>query len=705
MRKMRLFAPIAALLMMAACAFMLVGCSNTLSEQPEDGANAAVPDGFGAVRVSVSLDVARTAMPTPTLTDFARLEYWFAKGSAEPVEKTAVDGVFILETGNYSSTYTLTVKAYFADADESPAAQGTSSSFSVSTGQAYDSYTTITVALRPVVSEEGTGSLSFAMSYPATAEVETFTFTPFIEGDPITLTWEEETEDGVTTRTGSKAGIPSGYYFMQIALTKADYTGAGAWEAVHIYQNLTTELGYTFTDAEFIAIVDKTALNDVITAASTDKDGVETSTDSGSMNKAPGTKWVTTDVMSALTAAINAAQTVANKVVVTQNVVDNAVEALNTAIGAFTDAIQTVVVNKTALNDAITAANSAKTGVEISTDSLSKDKAPGTKWVTDTVMTAFTTAIEAAQAVKDNDTATQNEVGTAVTALSTAKTTFTTATRTVVINKTALNDAITAATTAKTGVEISTDSLSKDKAPGTKWVTDTVMTAFTTAIEAAQAVVADTTATQNVVDNAVTALNTAKTTFTTATQTVVVNKIALNDAITAATAAKAYITSSETDPATGSKWVLPEDLATFNAAIEAAQTVKDHDTTTQNEVDTAVSDLNNAKSAFNDNLKDVTNGKVSESGIAITLWQNGTIANSSGSTTISKTGNGSFTATVNSGYANVQWYVNSVLIDGSTMETITIRAVDYIIGTYRLVVTTFKDAVPYAAEISFTVTR
>jgi hypothetical protein len=236
-----------------------------------------------------------------------------------------------------------------------------------------------------------------------------------------------------------------------------------------------------------------------------------------------------------------------------------------------------------------------------------------------------------------------------------------------------------------------------------------MMTAFTTAIEAAQTVGADTTATQNVVDDVYTALNTAKTTFTNATRTAATNKTALNEAITTANSAKTGITSSETDPATGSKWVLPEDLATFNAVIEAAQTVKANDTATQNEVDTAVSDLNTAKSDFTEKVKNVTNGTLSNGRIDITLWENGTIANSSGSTTISKSGDESFTATVSSGYVdvptNVQWYVNGVLIDGSTTGTIEIRAVDYIIGAYRLVVTTFKDAVPYAAEISFTVTR
>jgi hypothetical protein len=245
MRKMRLFAPIAALLMMTACAFMLADCSNIFAEPSEAGTSDPSPDSFGAVQVSVSLGAARTAMPTPTLADFARLEYWFAKGGAAAVKKDAVGNLFFLEEGSY----TLTVKAYFADTDESPAAEGASSSFSVSAAQTV--IQTVSVALRPIVSE-GNGSLSFTLSYPATAAPATLTLIPLIEGDPITLTGTPASVSGTTTLTGSQGAIPSGYYFLQIVVAKADYTSVSTREVVHIYQNLTTDVRYTFADAEFI---------------------------------------------------------------------------------------------------------------------------------------------------------------------------------------------------------------------------------------------------------------------------------------------------------------------------------------------------------------------------------------------------------------------------------------------------------------------
>jgi BMFP domain-containing protein YqiC len=93
-----------------------------------------------------------------------------------------------------------------------------------------------------------------------------------------------------------------------------------------------------------------------------------------------------------------------------------------------------------------------------------------------------------------------------------------------------------------------------------------------------------------------------------------------------------------------------------------------------------------------------------------TTWQDGEIASSGGATTIAKASSGSFTATVSAGYTvsdgyTVAWYVNGVLVDGQTASTIVINAAAYDTGKHRLGVTAVKDGVPYATEISFTVTN
>jgi hypothetical protein len=259
MRKMRLFAPIAAFVITAACAFalMLTGCSNGLLEKPDSGAK--IPEGFGTVRVSLTQGAARTAMPTAVLENFKTIEYLFAKDGGVPVPETPDEDVFTLEQGNY----TLTVKAYIGEgevvAEANLAAQGTSASFTVTAGQPAGD---VTVAMSPIVSE-GTGTLSFTLKYPEGATVKTFTLTPLGGGDPISLTGTPTTGSGTTTMPGSKDEIPSGYYTLSIVMVKDGSTNAGVQESVHIYQNLNTAFCYTFKGEEFISVSGITSASDL----------------------------------------------------------------------------------------------------------------------------------------------------------------------------------------------------------------------------------------------------------------------------------------------------------------------------------------------------------------------------------------------------------------------------------------------------------
>ena len=82
------------------------------------------------------------------------------------------------------------------------------------------------------------------------------------------------------------------------------------------------------------------------------------------------------------------------------------------------------------------------------------------------------------------------------------------------LNSTALTNAITAATTNMGTAVVSADG--SDVLPANKWVLQADMTANTTAIAAAQAVVTNASATQADVDNAVTTLGTATTAFNSA---------------------------------------------------------------------------------------------------------------------------------------------------------------------------------------------
>ncbi|MDR3172211.1 MAG: FIVAR domain-containing protein [Treponema sp.] len=483
---------------------------------------------------------------------------------------------------------------------------------------------------------------------------------------------------------------------------------------------LTTAMA-TFTNAikdgtstESVA-TDKDVLQTMINVAKAGKIGVVINT--AEENVSAGTKWVTEADMTAFDNAITEAQAVMDSTAATPAEVSAAITAMTTATAAFNDAKKegtktgSVAGDKTVLQTMINAAKAGKIGVVINT--AEENVSAGTKWVTEAEMTAFDNAITEAQAVMDSTAATPAEVSAAITAMTTATAAFNdakkdgTKTGSVAVDKTALNNAISAANTAKNGVVTSSED-GKDKAPGTKWVPQATMTVFTNAIAKAQTEADSDAATQDAVDTAVMELNDAKSTFTNAIQTAETSKSYLDTAISNAESAPYDITVSDTDPGTGSKWVPLADMTNFTNAIDAAKAVKSDPAATQNAVDDAVSTLDTARTTFNSKVKNVTHGTV-EGNLTITLWENnGSITDPIDSTTISKATKESFTARVTStsGYpSSVQWYVNGVQISGTTAISITISAADYSPGTYRLGVTAFKGDIPYAAEISFTVTN
>jgi hypothetical protein len=355
------------------------------------------------------------------------------------------------------------------------------------------------------------------------------------------------------------------------------------------------------------------------------------------------------------------------------------------------------------------------TDVAVSGDS-GKDKAPGTKWVGSSTLTDFTSAIALAVSVNNNAFATQTEVDTATINLKAKTETFTDAIKTATTDKTALNEAIAAANTAKTDVETSNDG--KDLAHGTEWVSSMMMSTLDSAISTAQNTADKETANQNEVDLVKSSLDTMRSTFTNSRQTASTSKSSLESAISSAEFAAIGITVSATDPGTGNKWVLPADMATFTAAIAAANDVKNDTTASQNAVDAAKTTMEDATADFNRTVENVTHGTVPEDKLPITLWENGEIASvtlwengsiASVTTPTTISGTSYFTAQVtynyNDPYTDYQWYLNGVPIDGSTERSITIRAANYALGTYRLGVSAVKAGIPYTAEISFTVTN
>lgn len=123
---------------------------------------------------------------------------------------------------------------------------------------------------------------------------------------------------------------------ISTAQALADKTDASQTEvdnAVTALGTATSTFDGAKADGTKPAAVNKAALTDAITAANINKGTATVSTDGTDVD--PANKWVTTEVMTAYTDAIAAAQTIADKAGATQTEVNDAVTALGTATGTF----------------------------------------------------------------------------------------------------------------------------------------------------------------------------------------------------------------------------------------------------------------------------------------------------------------------------------------------------------------------------------
>ena len=216
-------------------------CVNNFLDTPQP----RIAEGKGVVRVGTGAGSERTALPSG---GFDRWEYLFAKdgGTPEPMTPSADQGgekFFELD----SVGWTLTVRAYMGSGPEVLAAEG-SADFAISGGEE----TQVRVWLLPVASD-GTGTLDYALSYPATAAAGSFTLTLFADDTPANLTGTSTTENNITTLTGS-ASPASGYYLVRAKVTKGSIT-LEKGEVAHIYKDMTTTLALEFTEDDFKALV------------------------------------------------------------------------------------------------------------------------------------------------------------------------------------------------------------------------------------------------------------------------------------------------------------------------------------------------------------------------------------------------------------------------------------------------------------------
>jgi predicted outer membrane repeat protein len=216
---------------------LLAACANPFIKPMSRNDGPAA--GKGWVRIGTGAGEARTALPAAV---FNHYDYLFShEGGAEQAIAPVTEGGFEFEL--QSGNWTVTVNAYAGPGNDSLAATG-EGSFVITLGEE----TGVTVKLIPVEGE-GTGTLSYALTYPAGTTVLSFTLTLFAGDAPVDLLPDATAES--ESLTGSKI-VNAGYYLAYAVLEKNGIR-AGQREVAHIYKNMTTELSYAFREDNFKA--------------------------------------------------------------------------------------------------------------------------------------------------------------------------------------------------------------------------------------------------------------------------------------------------------------------------------------------------------------------------------------------------------------------------------------------------------------------
>ena len=218
---------------------LLIGCCfiscNDVFVQPDNTLSAS---NYGTVLISFSNAEARTVLPS---MEFDNYVYTFTKtgGGAPAVLEPDQYGLFTLEIGQWY----VEVKAYAGAVNSGNlAAFGVSKPFTLGSGAAVE----VDVTLEAVSESSGTGTFSYAFTYPAGAVVERLTLTNLSNADEVTL--DPLTQGNAKIQT---LEVPAGYYLFTIRLNGSDLRRAGISEVVHIYTLATTEYEKAFVEADF----------------------------------------------------------------------------------------------------------------------------------------------------------------------------------------------------------------------------------------------------------------------------------------------------------------------------------------------------------------------------------------------------------------------------------------------------------------------
>jgi len=243
------------------------GCQDIYSVKTDalsSGQDLLIPEGYGAVSVSLVQGSARTAIPVLDLdSNGYEIDYSFQmeidgefEGIALPDSNDDADKIiFFMEEG----TYILEVKVYLNQLS-TLVAKGTSGEFTVTAGETNPA--SVTVPLCPITSGDGKGALKLDVDIPEGVDVNEYTFilvpiddfSDYLGGDENgDYTWDTPGMGWEFPYTHTDESV--GYYVLVAVLSYYDSDDqsnlAVKFEAVHIYQNMTTNVDLSFTLDDF----------------------------------------------------------------------------------------------------------------------------------------------------------------------------------------------------------------------------------------------------------------------------------------------------------------------------------------------------------------------------------------------------------------------------------------------------------------------
>jgi hypothetical protein len=231
----KIYGKIAILFFAAA---MLAACSNIM--EPPQGRQDG---GTGTVHIAIDGDSAGAPKEARTLapaqTNFTQYTASFSgPGSQADVAITGGSASVNLIPG----VWTITVTAYSGTNTESGRGSVTETVVSGQTARA-------DIVISPLAGSGRTGSFAYSVSIPS-VDSASLSLTKMPENtalSPIDLKAAASGSSGTAAGTQS---LEAGYYLMKIRLEQGGRY-AGRTEVAHIYNGLTTEAEYTFTDDDF----------------------------------------------------------------------------------------------------------------------------------------------------------------------------------------------------------------------------------------------------------------------------------------------------------------------------------------------------------------------------------------------------------------------------------------------------------------------